>query len=430
MKQCTTSLLLTILYVATLFQISSQAESVTLNPSADAALFEQSPLNNQGANDTVPAGSTAKGLRSRALFQFDLSSIPSGATILSAKLTLTITKAPLGGGSASTFRLHRVTTPWSEGTKKGNTGQKAVVGATWESATTPSLPWTTIGGDFAPDPSSSIEMNTPGTYAFLITPELIADVQEWLASPDSNSGWILISDSESTKGTARRFASREHPESPPQLEIEYETKQVAIPLSMAMKELTSETEARMIITGKKSTQYLVESSEDLIAWTERAEIQMSSDSETVEYLDPDILNNPHRFYRSREVNSQTMAHILSAQASGESSNYFFTVTIQSPDLGCNQYANWWEVLSESGDLLYRRILTHSHVNEQPFSRMGGAIPITSDEPVYIRAHMNTAGYGGMAFHGTVESGFFPIALSADFASALATSAPLPAGCDF
>ena len=273
-------------------------------------------------------------------------------------------------------------------------------------------------------------MNAPGSYTFPSTPELIENVQKWLASPDTNSGWILLSDSETTKGTARRIASREHPDSPPQLEIDYHPSQAAPPLSLTMKGITSGTEARMIIKGKKSTQYLVESSEDLIEWVERAEVQMSNDSETVEYLDPDISSTHHRFYRSREADSQTMAHVLSIRTSGESNQYFFTVEIQSPDLGCNQYADWWEVLTESGDLLYRRILTHSHVNEQPFSRMGGAVHINSEEPVYIRAHMNTVGYGGMAFYGTVESGFSPIALSADFASLLETSAPLQSGCAF
>ena len=207
--------------VGSLLLNDAAAETLVLAPAADAALFEQSPKNNQGRNDTVPAGSTAKGQRSRALFQFDLSSIPEEAKMVSARLTLAITKAPLGGGSASTFGLHRVTTPWTEGIKTGNTGQKAGLGVTWEAATTPSLSWEQVGGDFATAASASIEMDSRGSYTFKTTEALVADIQEWHRSPDTNAGWALISNDETSKGTARRFASREHPEFPPQLEIEY-----------------------------------------------------------------------------------------------------------------------------------------------------------------------------------------------------------------
>lgn len=127
-------------------------------------------------------------------------------------------------------------------------------------------------------------------------------------------------------------------------------------------------------------------------------------------------------------NQTSLAEVLSVQASGDPQAYRFSVEISSPDLGCEQYANWWEVVSEEGELLYRRILAHSHVSEQPFSRSGGPVPIEADEVVWVRAHMEPGGYGGAAFKGSVEAGFEATLLDAQFASNLATVAPLPSGC--
>lgn len=122
------------------------------------------------------------------------------------------------------------------------------------------------------------------------------------------------------------------------------------------------------------------------------------------------------------------ADITSVTVSGEENAYQFAVGIKSPDTGCDQYANWWEVITTSGDLIYRRILTHSHINEQPFIRSGGPIPIESDLIVIVRSYMHDAGYGGTVFKGSVSSGFKAEALTGDFASDLATQEPLPTGC--
>lgn len=128
--------------------------------------------------------------------------------------------------------------------------------------------------------------------------------------------------------------------------------------------------------------------------------------------------------------STAAADVIGVQAGGSAGAYQFNVTVKSPDTGCKQYADWWEVVSTDGKLLYRRVLLHSHVDEQPFTRSGGPVPIQADRVVWVRAHMNTAGYGGVAFKGSVKTGFKQAVPDAGFASGLAKQAPLPEGCDF
>jgi hypothetical protein len=125
-----------------------------------------------------------------------------------------------------------------------------------------------------------------------------------------------------------------------------------------------------------------------------------------------------------------VADVISVQVKGEPGVYQFSVEVRSPDTGCEQYADWWEVLSEDGQLLYRRILLHSHVGEQPFVRSGGPVSIEAETTVWVRAHMNVAGYGGQAFKGSVRDGFVMAELEPGFASDLAQLQPLPAGCNF
>jgi hypothetical protein len=124
------------------------------------------------------------------------------------------------------------------------------------------------------------------------------------------------------------------------------------------------------------------------------------------------------------------AEVLRVEVSGDEQIYSFSVTLKSPDTGCEQFADWWEVLSTEGVLIYRRILLHSHVNEQPFTRDGGPIEITKNNEVIVRAHMNTAGYGTDAMQGSVSGGFKKVTLSRDFATSLEKEEPLPTGCAF
>lgn len=122
--------------------------------------------------------------------------------------------------------------------------------------------------------------------------------------------------------------------------------------------------------------------------------------------------------------------VLAVRAVGEPNAYDFAVEVASPDTGCDQYTDWWEVVSENGDLIYRRTLLHSHVNEQPFTRSGGPVAIDPDTVVIVRAHMHPGGYGGRAIRGSVAGGFEEWEAVTDFALDLADAPPQPPDCGF
>lgn len=122
-----------------------------------------------------------------------------------------------------------------------------------------------------------------------------------------------------------------------------------------------------------------------------------------------------------------LADVLSVSVQGST----WSIEIRSPDTGCDQYASWWEVVRPDQTLVYRRILTHSHVDEQPFVRSGGPVEVSADDEVIVRAYMYPQGYGGQAMRGTASSGFsVDTTLTDDFAPDLAELAPQPEGCAF
>lgn len=128
--------------------------------------------------------------------------------------------------------------------------------------------------------------------------------------------------------------------------------------------------------------------------------------------------------------SEIRANVTAVSATGISGAYTFSVTLKSDETGCTQYADWWEVLNHKGDLLYRRILVHSHPDTQPFTRSGGKVNIKADEIVYVRAHMNKLGYVGDVFKGSVAKGFRRVETTPVFKKELEKQDPLPTGCAF
>lgn len=195
---------------------------------ADVSLYEPSPNNNGGGNDTFQAGTNQGGKHTRGLVRFDVSTIPANASIKSASLTLSVVQAPFGPVN-STFDLHRMLLGWSEGTgtsTSGGGGRLAVAGeTTWNNRIHPSTPWSAAGAaapvDFSSTVSASKFIQLLGNYTFVSTAELVADVKGWVANSATNFGWIILTESEATDATLRQFASKEAAANRPTLVVEY-----------------------------------------------------------------------------------------------------------------------------------------------------------------------------------------------------------------
>ena len=125
------------------------------------------------------------------------------------------------------------------------------------------------------------------------------------------------------------------------------------------------------------------------------------------------------------------ASVVKVKVTGKRGAYAFAVTVKSPDTGCRQYADWWEVVTpDGGKLLYRRILLHSHVSEQPFTRSGGPVPVGPNDVVVVRVHVKPAGYSPLALKGSTAAGFEAVRLPDGFGDELVKEPPQPVDCWF
>lgn len=124
------------------------------------------------------------------------------------------------------------------------------------------------------------------------------------------------------------------------------------------------------------------------------------------------------------------ADVVSVSVTGDAGAYTFAVGVRSDETGCDRYADWWELVTPEGALVYRRILDHSHPDEQPFVRTGGPVAVAADDPLVVRAHLAPGGFVGAAMRGTAAQGFAPITLESGFAADLEAMPPQPAACLF
>ncbi len=224
------------------FSVPPPTEEVVLMAIKDNTIiaddFGPQELSN-GAGPHIFAGQTTFAGPRRGLLAFDVAgSVPAGATIVETEMVLHMS---LGVPGDYDFALHRLLADWGEGTSNsssgpqgsgagGGMGAPATPGdATWENTFYPNQFWTQLGGDFNNLESAIATVGlTQQHYTWGSTPGMVADVQSWSDDPSGNFGWIIIGDVPvGAIRTAKRFDSREHPNSDfwPKLIVRYTTPQ-------------------------------------------------------------------------------------------------------------------------------------------------------------------------------------------------------------
>lgn len=217
----------------------SEPTTVNLVPVKDNSIFQNTANNSNGAGIYLFSGQTCTNSPRRALMQFDFSSIPSDATILSVSLTMNVNQ--MGSPLADNYTLHTMLLDWGEGPSNNDFGLGAPAlppDATWNDAMTTIAPWITPGGDFIPVPSSI--GNFPPTTGIAIipnSPTLVIDVQNWIDGLAPNFGWILIGN-ETRPCSARRFGSRENAGFEPTLTVVYDSTLSTSDISQELNDLT------------------------------------------------------------------------------------------------------------------------------------------------------------------------------------------------
>lgn len=201
-----------------------QTQTVVLTPSKDNTLFETAngELSN-GAGPHMFAGTTQSGGRRRAVVAFDVAGqVPSGSRVTKVTLTMRVSQTISGPEPVT---LHRLGKDWGEGTsnagssRDGSGTASRTNDATWRHTFFSNQRWTEPGGDF--DAATEATASVGGTTGVWESAAMIARVQQWLDTPASNFGWIVVG-SESSSATAKRFDSSEaSPAFRPALAIEF-----------------------------------------------------------------------------------------------------------------------------------------------------------------------------------------------------------------
>lgn len=225
---------------------------VNLQARGDTVIRADQPNDNFGAYSRMwvgrNGGKTPTGPLRRGLLEFDLSSIPAGATITSVALTMTVADSH---NVSSDFRLHRALVDWGEGTKTGKGGGTSTAGeASWNARIAGGAGWGAAGGlagtDYQSTVSAARTIDNTGSYTWASTSALVADAQAWVSNPSSNFGWFVISSAEGTSESVTRFATREDTTTAnrPSLAVEYTVPEPSGLLLLALGALSLGSRAR------------------------------------------------------------------------------------------------------------------------------------------------------------------------------------------
>ena len=199
--------------------------TVDIPASSDNTIYQEFADNSNGSGDYMFAGNTVSGNSRRALIKFDgiNSQIPKCATITGVTLTLRMSRTIAGSVDVS---LHKLLQDWGEAGSDApgeeGFGTQAEPGdATWTKNFYNYSNWDRAGGYYENTSSAVTAVSGNGYYTWSSS-QMVSDVQNWLLSPQSAYGWIIIADESATPG-AKRFDTRENPNASyrPKLTVTY-----------------------------------------------------------------------------------------------------------------------------------------------------------------------------------------------------------------
>lgn len=129
---------------------------------------------------------------------------------------------------------------------------------------------------------------------------MAADIRAWLADPESNHGWLILTETENTIRTARRFASREDANNSPRLVIEYSVPAASDPPRL-MSVVSSRDRIGIRFRLEPLSQVILEATDILSASQWTVLTNFSSALRPADFTSSDAANSPQRFYRLRVV---------------------------------------------------------------------------------------------------------------------------------
>ena len=176
--------------------------------STDAELRQTSPTSNFGAATVCGAdGDDGSGVDKSCLLYWDVSSVPSTATVTSASITLRIVD-----GSSSSYDIYEVLRSWNESQ------------TTWNNASS-TLSWQTPGALGHTERGAivgTITGSTNTTKTVTLNAAGVARIQSWVSTPSANSGLLVA---HATNSNGLDFASSETSTAAnrPRLSVTYDT---------------------------------------------------------------------------------------------------------------------------------------------------------------------------------------------------------------
>lgn len=199
-----------------------------------------------GAQVNLHTGKTSGGATQRSLVKFDLSSIPSTATVTSADVTLYV-----GSPSATNMKAHKVLASWNE----VNPG-----GALWSNQP-----------GYVTDATIGTLSRSAGSYDYG-TFSVLSQVQTWVNGTDPNYGMVLEDDANTA--TTTYTASDGSASKRPKLVVCYDTGGTTVASSTAISTATASS------TAESSSASTSEASSSAASTTASSTASSSSSSAT------------------------------------------------------------------------------------------------------------------------------------------------------